>query len=190
MSGERVEIYASRVKHGFIAVACIYVAYLGWHVWLQPGDTATLGIAMMLTGGICGAGMLWMGFSMTPVLVIDAAGIYCRRPNFGLLPWSAIQGIGLGRVTCIIEDIQVEKPYKIPDEEALPGVFDLLKHEGWILGGSSAINVAGAIRLARDMGPGHTIVTILCDYGTRYQSKLFNPAFLRSKNLPVPDWLQ
>ncbi len=103
---------------------------------------------------------------------------------------SISEGIGLGRVTCIIEDIEVEKPYMISDEEALPLVFDLVKHEGWVLGGSSAINVAGAIRLARDMGPGHTIVTVLCDYGTRYQSKLFNPAFLRSKNLPVPDWLE
>ena len=80
-------------------------------------------------------------------------------------------------------------PVSDPDEEALPIIFDLLKHEGLCLGGSSGINVAGAIRLAKELGPGHTIVTILCDYGTRYQTKLFNPAFLRSKNLPVPDWL-
>jgi len=77
----------------------------------------------------------------------------------------------------------------VPDPEWLPIVFDLLKHEGLCLGGSSGINVAGAIRMARDMGPGHTIVTVLCDSGTRYQSKLFNPGFLRSKNLPIPDWL-
>ena len=102
---------------------------------------------------------------------------------------SISEGIGLGRVTCIVEDIKVEKPYMIPDEEALPIVFDLLAHEGWVLGGSSAINVAGAIRLAKDMGPGHTIVTILCDYGTRYQSKLFNPDFLQEKELPQPGWL-
>ena len=80
--------------------------------------------------------------------------------------------------------------YQIPDEEAIPLVFDLLEHEGLCLGGSSGINVAGAIRLARELGPGHTIVTVLCDYGTRYQSKLFNPDFLRSKNLPVPAWLE
>ena len=79
--------------------------------------------------------------------------------------------------------------YQIPDAEMLPIVFDLLKHEGLCLGGSSGINVAGAIRLARDLGPGHTVVTILCDYGTRYMSKMFNPAFLKSKNLPAPDWL-
>jgi cysteine synthase A len=83
----------------------------------------------------------------------------------------------------------VDAPYQIPDAEALPIIFDLVKHEGLCLGGSSGINVAGAIRLAREMGPGKTIVTILADYGTRYQSKLFNPAFLKSKNLPVPDWL-
>jgi cysteine synthase A len=103
---------------------------------------------------------------------------------------SITEGIGLGRVTPIIEDIKVDKAYLIPDEEAVPVVFDLLEHEGLCLGGSSGINVAGAIRLAKDMGPGHTIVTVLCDFGTRYQSKLFNPQFLRSKNLPVPTWLE
>src|ERR1700736_5327436 len=100
------------------------------------------------------------------------------------------EGIGLGRVTPIIEDIKCEKAYLIPDEEALPLIFDLLEHEGLCLGGSSAINIAGAIRLAKEMGPGHVIVTVLADYGTRYQSKLFNPEFLRSKNLPVPEWLE
>ena len=84
---------------------------------------------------------------------------------------------------------QVDDAYRIPDSEALPCIYDLLKHEGLCLGGSSAINVAGALRLAKELGPGHTVVTILADSGTRYQSKLFNPAFLRSKNLPVPDWL-
>ena len=103
---------------------------------------------------------------------------------------SITEGIGLGRVTPIIADITVDKAYLIPDEEAVPIVFDLLEHEGLCLGGSSGINVAGAIRFARDLGPGHTIVTVLADYGTRYQSKLFNPAFLRAKNLPVPAWLE
>jgi cysteine synthase A len=102
---------------------------------------------------------------------------------------SITEGIGLGRVTPIIADLHVDKPYLIPDEEAVPIIFDLLEHEGLCLGGSSGINVAGAIRLAKDLGPGHTIVTVLCDSGTRYQSKLFNPEFLRSKNLPVPEWL-
>jgi len=103
---------------------------------------------------------------------------------------SITEGIGLGRVTPIIKDIKVDKAYLIPDEEAVPLIFDLLEHEGLCMGGSTGINIAGAIRLAKDMGPGHTIVTILADYGTRYQSKLFNPAFLREKKLPVPAWLE
>src|SRR6266567_1159165 len=103
---------------------------------------------------------------------------------------SITEGIGLGRITPIINDIKVDKAYLIPDEEAVPIIFDLMEHEGLCLGGSSGINVAGAIRLAKDLGPGHTIVTVLADSGTRYQSKLFNPAFLRSKNLPVPAWIE
>ncbi|HTQ82952.1 MAG TPA: cysteine synthase A [Pseudolabrys sp.] len=103
---------------------------------------------------------------------------------------SITEGIGLGRVTPIIADLKVDKPYLIGDEEAVPLIFDLLEHEGLCVGGSSGINIAGAIRLAKDLGPGHTIVTVLCDYGTRYQSKLFDPAFLRSKKLPVPQWLE
>jgi cysteine synthase A len=103
---------------------------------------------------------------------------------------SITEGIGLGRVTPIIDDITVDKAYVIPDEEALPVIFDLLEHEGLCLGGSSGINVAGAIRLAKEMGPGHTIVTVLADSGTRYQSKLFNAEFLRSKKLPVPAWIE
>jgi len=103
---------------------------------------------------------------------------------------SVTEGIGLGRVTPVIEDLKTDKAYLIPDEEAVPVIFELLEHEGLCLGGSSGINVAGAIRLARELGPGHTIVTILCDHGARYQSKLFNPEFLRSKKLPVPAWLE
>jgi cysteine synthase len=103
---------------------------------------------------------------------------------------SITEGIGLGRVTPIIKDITVDKAYVIPDAEAVPIIFDLIEHEGLCLGGSSGINVAGAIRLAKELGPGHTIVTVLADYGTRYQSKLFNAEFLRSKDLPVPPWLE
>ena len=103
---------------------------------------------------------------------------------------SITEGIGQGRITANLVDAPVNAAFQIPDEEALPVVFDLLEHEGLCLGGSSGVNVAGAIRLAKELGPGHTIVTILCDYGTRYQSKLFNPEFLRSKNLPVPAWLE
>ena len=100
-----------------------------------------------------------------------------------------MEGIGQGRITKNLEGLTVDMAYNIPDSEALPVVFDLLQHEGLCLGGSSGTNIAGAIRMAKEMGPGHTIVTILADYGTRYQSKLFNPAFLREKALPVPAWL-
>jgi cysteine synthase A len=103
---------------------------------------------------------------------------------------SITEGIGQGRITKNLEGAPVDVAYQIPDEEAVPIIFDLLKHEGLCLGGSSGINVAGAIRLAKELGPGHTIVTVLADYGTRYQSKLFNPEFLRSKRLPVPDWME
>ncbi|HVY57314.1 MAG TPA: cysteine synthase A [Xanthobacteraceae bacterium] len=103
---------------------------------------------------------------------------------------SITEGIGQGRITKNLEGAPIDVAYQIPDGEAVPIIFDLLQHEGLCLGGSSGINIAGAIRLARDLGPGHTIVTILADYGTRYQSKLFDPAFLRSKGLPVPEWLE
>jgi cysteine synthase A len=103
---------------------------------------------------------------------------------------SITEGIGQGRITANLEGFAPDFSYQIPDEEALPIVFDLVQEEGMCLGGSSGINIAGAIRLAKDLGPGHTIVTVLCDYGTRYQSKLFNPEFLRAKNLPAPSWME
>jgi cysteine synthase A len=103
---------------------------------------------------------------------------------------SISEGIGQGRITANLEGFTPDHSYQITDEEALPIVFDLLANEGLCLGGSSGINIAGAVKLARDLGPSHTIVTILCDYGTRYQSKLYNPDFLKSKGLPVPDWLE
>ncbi len=103
---------------------------------------------------------------------------------------SITEGIGQGRITENLADLSVDMAYQIPDSEALPYIFDLLQHEGLCLGGSSGINVAGAVRMAKEMGPGHTIVTVLADYGNRYQSKLFNPEFLRTKSLPVPSWLE
>jgi cysteine synthase A len=102
---------------------------------------------------------------------------------------SITEGIGQGRITQNLEGAPVDACFQIPDEEALPLIFDLVLEEGLTLGSSTGINLAGAIRLAKQMGPGHTIVTMLCDYGNRYQSKLFNPAFLREKGLPVPRWL-
>ena len=103
---------------------------------------------------------------------------------------SISEGIGQGRITKNLEGFTPDVSYNISDAQALPFVFDLLRNEGLVLGGSSGINIAGAVRMARDLGPGHTIVTILCDYGTRYQSKLFNPDFLRSKGLEVPEWME
>lgn len=103
---------------------------------------------------------------------------------------SITEGIGQGRITKNLEGAPVDTAYQIPDAEAVSVIFDLLQNEGLCLGGSSGINVAGAIRLARELGPGHTIVTVLCDYGTRYQTKLFNPQFMRGKGLPVPQWLE
>jgi cysteine synthase A len=102
---------------------------------------------------------------------------------------SIMEGIGINHVTDNVAQAKVDVSFMIRDEEALPYIFELLKHEGLCLGGSAGINIAGAVRLAEHLGPGHTIVTILCDYGTRYQSKLFNPVFLENKGLPVPEWL-
>jgi cysteine synthase A len=102
---------------------------------------------------------------------------------------SISEGIGQGRITGNLEELEIDFPFQIPDEESVPVTFDLLRHEGFVMGASSGVNVAGAKRLAKELGPGHTIVTILCDWGTRYVSKLWNPAFLREKGLPVPDWI-
>ena len=102
---------------------------------------------------------------------------------------SITEGIGQSRITANLEDVIVDRAYRISDQEALPILFDLVQDEGLCLGGSAGVNIAGAMHLAEDLGPGHTIVTILCDHGSRYQSKLFNPDFLREKNLPVPKWL-
>src|SRR3546814_2629585 len=114
----------------------------------------------------------------------DTTGVVEIRCN------SITDGVGQGRITRNLGGLTSDAPFQIPDEEAIPVVFELLRHEGLCLGPSSGINVAGAIRLARRMGPGHTIVTVLCDYGTRYQSRLFNPEFLRSTGLPVPTWIE
>ncbi|MCA0033674.1 cysteine synthase A [Mesorhizobium sp. B263B2A] len=103
---------------------------------------------------------------------------------------SITEGIGQGRITANLDGFTPDFSFQIKDEDALPIVFDLIQEEGLCVGGSTGINIAGAIRLARELGPGHTIVTILCDYGTRYQSKLFNPEFLREKNLPIPGWME
>lgn len=168
----------------------------GPEVWEQTGGKVDGFICAVGTGGTLAGTSTFLREKKSDIVIGCAdpcgAGMYELFAN-GEAKASAgnsiSEGIGLGRSTCIVEDIKVDHPYIVPDEEALPLAFDLLKEEGLCLGGSAAINVAGAIRLAKEMGPGKTIVTILCDYGTRYQSKLFNPEFLKSKNLPTPDWL-
>jgi cysteine synthase A len=169
----------------------------GPEIWEETGGKVDGFICAIGTGGTI-AGVSTFLREKKPGIVIGVADPHgaamydwFSRGEVKASPGGSItEGIGLGRVTNIIEDIKVDKPYLIPDEEAVPLLFDLLEHEGLCLGGSSGINVAGAIRLAKELGPGHTIVTVLCDYGTRYQSKLFNPEFLRSKGLPVPAWLE
>ena len=122
----------------------------------------------------------------------EGASMYNYFANGELAPTdgsSISEGIGQGRITGNLEGVVVDKPYMIRDKESVQMAFDLLQNEGLCLGGSSGVNVTGAVRLAKELGPGHTIVTILCDYGTRYQGKLFNPAFLSEKGLPTPQWL-
>lgn len=121
----------------------------------------------------------------------DGSGLYKLYTDEVPPPGNSIsEGIGQGRITANLEGFTPDFAYKVPDAEALPIIFDLLQNEGLCMGGSTGINIAGAMRLAHEMGPGHTIVTILCDYGTRYQSKIYNPSFLREKGLPVPTWLE
>jgi cysteine synthase A len=145
-------------------------------------------------GTLAGVAMGLKGFNKDIKIGIadpDGAALYEFYKNGELKSAgsSITEGIGQGRITANLEGFTPEFAYNISDSEALPYVFDLVEHEGLCLGGSSAINIAGAVRLARDLGPDHTVVTILCDYGNRYQSKLFNPDFLTSKSLPLPAWL-
>jgi cysteine synthase A len=168
----------------------------GPEIWEATGGKVDAFICSVGTGGTL-AGTAEYLRGRKPGIVIgcadpEGAGMYAlfTTGKADVTPGSSItEGIGLGRSTPIVADVKVDHAYVIPDSEALLFVFDLAAHEGLVLGGSSGVNVAGAIRLAGDMGPGHTIVTILADYGTRYQSKLFNPVFLRAHGLPVPEWL-
>jgi cysteine synthase A len=172
-----------------------HFATTGPEIWRQTDGHVDGFICAVGTGGtLAGTGMFLK--QQNPNVVVglaDPMGAalyhYYTTGELKAEGESITEGIGQGRVTANLEGAPIDRAYQIRDEEALPIVFDLLQHEGLCLGGSSGINVAGAIRLARDLGPGKVIVTILCDYGTRYQSKLFNPAFLRSKALPVPSWL-
>ena len=167
----------------------------GPEIWEQTGGRIDAFTCAVGTGGTL-AGVAMFLKERNP-----AVRIVCADPmGAALYHWykhgelraegsSITEGIGQSRITKNLEGAPVDDAVQIPDEEALPIIFDLVREEGLVLGGSSGINVAGAIRVAKELGPGHTVVTILCDYGTRYQSRLFNPTFLREKGLPVPPWL-
>lgn len=164
-------------------------------IWQQTDGKVDAFITAVGSGGsLVGTGMGLKEFNKDIVVALaDPMGAaiynYVKHGELKAEGSSITEGIGQGRITKNLEDAPIDEAFQIPDEEALPIAFDLLRKEGLCVGSSTGINVAGAIRLARQMGPGHTIVTLLCDSGLRYQSKLFNSEFLRSKNLPVPGWL-
>jgi cysteine synthase len=168
----------------------------GPEVWRQTGGRVDGFICAVGTGGtLAGVGMALKERNPNVTIgLADPMGAalysYYTTGQLKAEGTSITEGIGQGRITKNLEGAPIDVAFQIPDAEAMPIIFDLLQHEGLCLGGSSGINVAGAIRLARKLGRGHTIVTVLADYGTRYQSRLFDPAFLRSKNLPVPAWLE
>jgi cysteine synthase A len=167
----------------------------GPEIWEQTGGKVDGFVSAVGSGGTL-AGVAMALIERNPKIAIALADPY----GASLYNWythgelkaegtSITEGIGQGRITANLEGLSVDYAYLIPDAEAIEQVFDLVQHEGLCLGGSAGMNIAGAVRLARDLGPGKTIVTILCDHGSRYQSKLFNPAFLRERGLPVPSWL-
>ena len=172
-----------------------HVLGTGPEIWEQTGGKVDGFVCAIGTGGSLAGISMALKERRSGIVTAAAdpmgAGMYSyfKTGEIRAEGSSITEGIGQSRITANIDGAPIDEAYRIPDEEAVPVVFDLLKEEGLCLGGSSGINVAGAIRLARDLGPGHTIVTLLCDGGTRYQSKLFNPAFLAEKGLPVPDWL-
>ncbi len=168
----------------------------GPEIMRQTDGNVDAFICAVGTGGTLAGCSLYLK-SAKPDIIIgladpEGASMYNYFANGELAPTegsSISEGIGQGRITGNLEGLVVDKPYMIRDKESVQMAFDLLQNEGLCLGGSSGVNVTGAVRLAKELGPGHTIVTILCDYGTRYQAKLFNPAFLSEKGLPTPQWL-
>jgi cysteine synthase A len=200
-SGRLAEALAAREPHGAVwanqfdnlANRQAHIDSTGPEIWEQTGGRVDGFVCAVGTGGtLAGVGMALQPLGVKIGLADpEGAALYSYYTE-GVLKAegsSITEGIGQGRITKNLEGFRPDFAWRIPDSEALPIVFDLLAHEGLCLGGSSGVNIAGAIRMARELGPGKTIVTILCDYGTRYQSKLFNPAFLRSKGLPVPAFL-
>lgn len=173
-----------------------HFATTGQEIWQQTSGQLDAFICSVGSGGTLGGVSLALK-EKNPAIMIglaDPGGAalydYYTSGELKAEGTSITEGIGQGRITANLEGIIVDRAYRVPDEEALHILFSLVENEGLCLGGSAGINIAGAVRLARDLGPGHTIVTILCDYGNRYQSKLFNPEFLQSKGLPVPPWME
>ena len=198
-SGRLAERLAKTETHGAIwanqfdntANRRAHVETTGPEIWEQTGGKVDGFVCAVGSGGTLAGVADVLQPRGVKIGLADPEGaglfkIYTGEENEGD---SITEGIGQGRITANLEGFTPDFCYRIPDAEALPVVFDLLADEGLCLGGSSGVNVAGAMRLARDLGPGHTIVTVLCDYGNRYQSKLFNPEFLSEKGLPVPRWL-
>ena len=172
-----------------------HVEGTGPEIWTQTGGKIDGFICAVGTGGTL-AGVAMALREKRPDIAIGladpgGAALYEYYANGELKAegTSISEGIGQGRITANLEGLTVDYPYRVSDEEMMLAIFDLAEHEGMVLGGSTGINVAGAVKLARDLGPGHTIVTILADYGSRYQSKLFNPEFLKERGLPTPPWL-
>ncbi len=165
-------------------------------IWAQTNGQIDGFVASVGTGGTLAGTGIGLRAKKPDVKIAladpDGAALhaYYTTGELKMTGSSITEGIGQGRITANLDGFSPDFSFNVPDAEALPIVFDLVQEEGLILGGSSGVNIAGAIRLARELGPGHTIVTILCDLGTRYQSKLFNPEFLRSKDLPTPKWLE
>ncbi|MDU6323407.1 cysteine synthase A, partial [Bradyrhizobium sp.] len=169
----------------------------GPEIWEQTGGKVDGFVSAVGTGGTLAGTSRYLKEKNSSIVTA------CADPHgFAMYNWfrtgevkstpgdSITEGIGIARVTPVIETAKVDTAFLISDEDAVNTIYDLLQHEGLCLGGSSGVNIAGAVQLAKQLGPGHTIVTILCDPGNRYQSKLYNPSFMRAKNLPVPEWLE
>jgi cysteine synthase A len=203
LSGRLAEELAGSDPHGAIwanqfdniANRRAHYETTGPEIWAQTNGRVDAFVAAVGTGGtLAGVGMaLKERKPSVRIVLADPMGAalyhFYKHGELKAEGSSITEGIGQGRITANLEGAPIDDAFQIPDQEALPIIFDLLAEEGLCVGGSAGINVAGAIRVARQLGPGHVIVTVLCDYGTRYQSKLFNPEFLRSKGLPVPQWL-
>lgn len=200
-SGRLAEKLAKTEKHGAIwanqfdnvANRMAHVATTGPEIWEQTGGKVDGFICAVGSGGTLAGVAESLQSKGVKIGLADPMGAalysYYTTGEFKSEGDSITEGIGQGRITANLDGFKPDFAYQISDHEALPIVFDLLSEEGLVMGGSTGVNVAGAIRMAQEMGPGHTIVTVLCDYGNRYQSKLFNPEFLAGRGLPVPSWL-